>query len=163
MKKPNRICWWFNTWFALILLSKFSGRWVGGPPGGRAARRGGRRAARRPVEVPPGPGRCGGGRRARSGHGKRGVRAAGPPVPEEALVIFQARVFAVQDHRGSLGAVAVLVYVRRERRHARHTEVERRDWLAEPRVEGQQETAQAGVRVERDAAPGGCGDWDRVW
>ena len=63
----------------------------------------------------------------------------------------QVRLRAVQHHRRALDAVAVLVQVGGDRRHARHAEVPRRDVVPEPLEERQHEAAETRIDVERHA------------
>ena len=90
-----------------------------------------------------GPGRGNGRCRSCTGHGEGGIAPPGPIKILEQLVFMQALLRAVGDHRGPLGAVAILVDVRGDGRDTRDAEVEGGDFDAEFFEEGQNKAAQA--------------------
>ena len=87
-------------------------------------------------------------------HGGVEHRVAGPVGPGEELRTPQRRV-AVQQHRGALGGVGVLVQVDRDRGDPRHREGPRRHRAAEPGGVRQHPAADAGVDVAAHPALGG--------
>ncbi|CAM3541579.1 hypothetical protein NODU109028_21505 [Nocardioides dubius] len=85
-------------------------------------------------------------------HGGVEHRVAGPCGAREELRLAERGV-AVQEHRGPLGRVAVLVQVHRDAGDAVDGEGPRRDVAAQPRRERQHPAADAGIDVT--AHPGG--------
>src|SRR6185503_11503948 len=93
----------------------------------------------------------------------RAVGAARPVVELESHPALE-RLVTVEDQRGAARGEAVLVEIRRDRRHLGDPEVERRDGLAELAKERQGEAAHARVDVEMERVPpGDLGDGgDRI-
>jgi hypothetical protein len=57
---------------------------------------------------------------------------------------------AVEDDRGSLGGVAILVDVGRDGSHARDTEIKGRDWIAKLLKPWEHEATEACINMKRE-------------